>query len=274
MKVGPTIFGRAELSKYKSDSLVPSMFSADNPDSQAVARLATLAKLGLNFSHIIDVGANRGRWTKDAMKIWPLAAFLLVEANHEHSRSLHAVSRSVVITVLGDTSRANVKFWQSVDGRNRFHDTGNSLFKEGTGKHWWTHPTTLNMSTLDDVVSRNVAGTTEWSIPQLPTHSDGSLMLKMDVQGAEELVLRGSTKYVLPRCGAILAELSILPYNIGAPLANQMLSFLASLGYRLYDILALHYNRRGLLIQIDALFLRQNHPFWRNEITGLLDGAS
>jgi len=75
-------------------------------------------------------------------------------------------------------------------------------------------------------------------------------------------------KHIVPRAGAILAELSVHEYNRGAPLAFEMITTLDGLGFRLFDVLALHH-MRGLLFQFDGLFLRKDHHMWRPAATGL-----
>ena len=237
-----------------------------NPEAQAAIRLATLAALGLNFTHVIDVGANRGAWTNEASRHWPRASFLLVEANRAHREALAAIGHPVVIAVLGDADK-NVSMWESTDGRRNYHDTGNSLFQERTGKGWWGSTVSRQMTTLDAVIQRNDLGDA-WKLSWLPSPSQGALLLKMDVQGAEKLVLQGGLRHVVPRAGAILAELSVHQYNRGAPLAFEMITSFEGLGYKLFDVLALHYTR-GLLFQLDCLFLREDHRMWRPAVTGL-----
>jgi len=243
------------------------IFGSKSPESQATSRLATLAALGLNFTHIIDAGANRGHWTEEASRVWPSASFLLVEANPLHRAKLAATGRPFVITVLGNHD-GNISMWESTDGLKNWHDTGNSIFRETTGKPFWGRTVSRNMTTLDAIIERNAARHPMWEASSLPRAPEGALLLKMDVQGAEKLVLRGSMRHVVPRAGAILAELSVLQYNSGAPLAFEMHAMLHELGFALYDILALHHNTRGLLVQLDGLFLRKDHRMWRTG-TGL-----
>lgn len=244
------------------------IFGSKSPESQATSRLATLAALGLNFTHIIDAGANRGHWTEEASRVWPSASFLLVEANPLHRAKLAATGRPFVITVLGDSMDGSISMWESTDGLKNWHDTGNSIFRETTGKPFWGRTVSRNMTTLDAIIERNAARHPMWETSSLPRAPEGALLLKMDVQGAEKLVLRGSMRHVVPRAGAILAELSVLQYNSGAPLAFEMHAMLHELGFPLYDILALHHNTRGLLVQLDGLFLRKDHRMWRTG-TGL-----
>ena len=161
------------------------------------------------------------------------------------------------------TMDGSISMWESTDGLKNWHDTGNSIFRETTGKPFWGRTVSRNMTTLDAIIERNAARHPMWKTSSLPRAPEGALLLKMDVQGAEKLVLRGSMRHVVPRAGAILAELSVLQYNSGAPLAFEMHAMLHELGFPLYDILALHHNTRGLLVQLDGLFLRKDHRMWR-----------
>ena len=99
----------------------------------------------------------------------------------------------------------------------------------------------------------------------------------MDVQGAEALVLAGATR-TLQSVRIILLELSIVPYNSGEPQFFEMHSLLDRLGYAMYDLVEMHYvqpggqttgaQRRDMLIQIDALFVRKSDALWSERETG------
>jgi FkbM family methyltransferase len=87
---------------------------------------------------------------------------------------------------------------------------------------------------------------------------EGPTLLKIDTQGYEVEVLKGCTA-VLPTIDAILLEVAIIEINEGAPLLQEVLSFVSSIGFVTYDILEIH--RRpldGALNQVDILFVREN----------------
>ena len=66
----------------------------------------------------------------------------------------------------------------------------------------------------------------------------------------------------------ILAELSVLSYNQGAPLWFEAHAYLESIGFRIFDIVGYHYSSRGHLLQVDVLFLRKCHKLWDSKQTG------
>ena len=72
--------------------------------------------------------------------------------------------------------------------------------------------------TLDTVVARN-----KFPKPDL---------IKMDVQGAETDILRGATK-TLKGVKPLILELQKVEYNKGAPLENEAIAFVESLGFKL-----------------------------------------
>jgi len=112
---------------------------------------------------------------------------------------------------------------------------------------------TLPMRRLDDI------GVNEYQSP---------LMMKLDVQGFELEVLAGATE-TLKRTEVILSEVSLLPYNKGAPLMHEVIGYLAERDFLPYDICG-GWRREsdGALAQTDIIFvrrdsdLRAHRKFW------------
>lgn len=80
-------------------------------------------------------------------------------------------------------------------------------------------------------------------------------LLKIDVQGAELLTLRGAES-TLPRVRFLLTEVSFAPHYEGACVFAQVYNFLTERGFRLFS---LHEGFRGQddeLLECDALFGR------------------
>ena len=82
------------------------------------------------------------------------------------------------------------------------------------------------------------------------------------MQGAEIDVLKGGGDYV-KAATLIQAELSVTPYNAGAPLAHEVIAYLNELGFALYDMFDLVRVRKTEQIsQFDALFLNRTSDFY------------
>lgn len=126
------------------------------------------------------------------------------------------------------------------------YTTGNSIYKENSeyfrDKRLF-HVEEVITTTLKDVVEKNAI-----------TNID---LIKLDVQGSEKDVMLGGLD-IIRSCKAILIELSVLEYNIGSPTLVEMINFLDQIGFRLCDIVDLHYDTsKSELLQFDALFVRK-----------------
>jgi len=88
----------------------------------------------------------------------------------------------------------------------------------------------------------------------------GDLFLKVDTQGYELEVLRGASG-LLPRITAIQLELSLIPIYAGAPAMVEMLQYLLTCGYELFQFVpGLRDERDGRLLQGEGFFLRRSAP--------------
>jgi hypothetical protein len=68
-------------------------------------------------------------------------------------------------------------------------------------------------------------------------------------------VLAGASDLIKP-CTAIIAELSFLGSNEGAPLAADVISGIETLGFKCTDVCKLHRTGAGSVRQIDIVFAR------------------
>ena len=121
---------------------------------------------------------------------------------------------------------------------------GASIYRENTAIYDRSCTTVrLSMLPLDDVVEKMECNAINF--------------IKLDVQGAEVDVLQGATRLLaIHPVDFILAELSLIPYNNGAPLAHQVIAHVAELGFGMHDVFEVHY-WEDQLIQLDVLFARK-----------------
>lgn len=194
--------------------------------------LHSLIAKGIDISVIFDIGAHKGRWTKEHKKIFKKSDFYLFEANEEHLKKLNTRGGTVCIGVLSSNGLP-AKFYKKIG-------TGDSLYKENT-----THYTDENYELVNTITLNQVM--IDRKLPQPD-------FLKLDVQGAELDVLAGASD-VIDGCKLILAECPISPYNIGSPDINDYLNYFKKIGFTPLRITEQH-NDAGALLQVDILFLR------------------
>ena len=216
-------------------------------------RLRRLKQLGFRPNGVFDIGANQGAWTRAILQVWPRAKVFMVEANPKQEVNLRNVGQPYAITLLGDSTR-NTTLWLSPNEvTKKDGSTGNSIFREtsGLGKF---EPVVRTMTTLDALA--------------LERGMTGFDMLKIDVQGAEKLILAGAST-VLRSVQVVMLELGVVQYNAGAPMWLEVHLELDRLGFLAYDVLELHYDHRSqALIQIDVLFVRKDSPLTKKRATG------
>lgn len=172
---------------------------------------ASLRILARSFrpAGIIDIGANVGDWSRSASRIFACPIHM-IEAQPMLEPELRATGFPYTITLLGPEYRAAVPFHLS--------RTGSSVLEENTS--FEKERVTLPMQRLDDI------GLNPHQAP---------LLIKLDVQGFELQVLDGAPE-TLKRTEVILSEVSLLPYNKGAPLMHEVIAYLAERDFLPFDV--------------------------------------
>lgn len=197
-----------------------------------------LRELGYHPSLVVDVGAFRGEWTRNVMPIFSDATFVMVEPQADKVELLSELA----------AKDPQVKFVQSLLGRESKEveffemESGSSIYEEQT-----VHPRVKKvypMRLLDEVLK-----------PWLPADE---VFLKLDVQGAELDVLAGAQK-TLENCSFILLEASVLSYNAGAPLLAEVIKYMETKDFLVFDVCDLRRQPMGVLIQLDLIFARRGH---------------
>lgn len=195
-----------------------------------------LKNKGFNPQVIYDIGAHKGDWAKETKNVFPNAQFFLFEANPRHQPELAATDFPYFLALLGQQEQIT-SFYSN-------GSTGDSIFPEQTKHYQGSNYETaqLQMRTLAGLVEKN-------NLP-LPD------FIKMDVQGAEKLIIEGSPE-IIKHAEVIILEAKILEYNLGAPMAHEMISLMDDFGYRIQDLVEAHYLPTGELIDIDLLFIKK-----------------
>jgi len=201
--------------------------------------LRNLRRQGFLPQYIVDCGAYRGSWTRKAKSIFPDAHVLMIEARAVMNKQLAMVRADFPETVdyqillLGAEDKNEVNFFEIKSGSSVLPELSNSP----------RAITYLPMRTLDHVLQDR--------------HIEGISFLKIDVQGYEIEVLKGAS-HAMRSAEVILLETTLIPYNLGAPLFDEIVGFMESKGFCVYDICGLKRWKEGTLFQWDVFFVRKD----------------
>ena len=210
------------------------------PKGDLVSIFYQLAARGFYPRHIIDVGANQGKWIRKAHSVFPYCTFTLIEPQREMQSRLEALCR-----------RAPGSRWicagaGAVAGELEFTvvpDTVSSSFTpsaEDAARYGYERRV-VPIVTLDEVV-RSEHG----RIPDL---------VKIDAEGFEPQVMRGAQS-LIGKTELFLLEACLLPppRNWASPI--ELLSMMEDYDYEVFDITTLH-RHQGELALAEIAFVRR-----------------
>lgn len=183
--------------------------------------LASLRDSGVRPGVIYDIGACVLHWTNEAALIWPGASFYCFEAMPETAFLYDKpYIKGYHNGVLSDRDGNHVTFYQ-----NTYHPGGNSYYKENVevnpqAEEYFneSHRRDYITKALDMVVLEK-----NFPLPDI---------VKMDVQGAELDIIKGAPNCINNAYHLIL-ELQVVEYNKGAPLVQEVVSYLDNIGYKM-----------------------------------------
>jgi len=219
--------------------LLYSWFSADlGMANDMFASIRNLKILGFQPDVVIDAGAFIGDWTTKVSRIFENAKFLMIEPQESKKGILsNIVKKNANIfykqALLGEKKKDNVQFFEM--------ESGSSIYEEKSQVS--REIKQLEMTTLNDLIDE--------------FQFSGKYFLKIDVQGAELDLLYGASK-VINNIEFILVEVSLLGYNKGGPLFAEVVSYLNSKDFVLFDICNEYRKSDKTLFQVDLMFINKN----------------
>ena len=206
-------------------------------------KLINLKNKGYYPDTIIDIGAHKGEWTNMMKQIYSNPMYYLFEAtDYIELKNFDNDSNVNVFNVILNEKEEDV-LWYQING------TGDSFFKEQSHHYVNCEPIKKESIDLNSFISKNNILDTAKNI-----------LIKIDCQGAEIPILKGSTD-ILNKTDFIILEIPLFgKYNKNVPTFLEHIKFMESIGFIAYDIIDNHYIN-NFNIQIDMLFINKNHHF-------------
>lgn len=211
-------------------------------DAMATA-LTALVERGYAPRRVIDVGANRGQWTRLARPIFPTAEFLLLEPQPSCAAALEEL-----VAQLGNARFESVAITEPGVETVRMigADAGSTGAWVAEGVDHGDGERELPATTLDKLLAAEL-------------EAEERALLKIDVERHEMAVLRGAER-LLPKVEVVLLEAQLFEINDNRrALFSDLLALLRAAGFDLYDFATLSGRPRdGRLRMVDALFVHRN----------------
>jgi FkbM family methyltransferase len=220
------------------------MIMASKIPDQKVS-LTRLKSIGFSPLLIFDVGGYKGEFSEMCLEIWNGAEVHLFEGLPDKIGPLREKFKGLKVRVneclVGDKDASEVQFYAD--------ETASSvLYSEEV--NYKKQLVTQSMCCLDSYIS-----------------SHGNIVpdiLKIDTQGFEYSVLKGSETY-LSRIPVLLIECNFLEIYQNVKLAGELIAYLGGFGFVIYDVSEIH--RRPLdnaLVQMDFVFVKHD-SVWRQD---------
>lgn len=212
-----------------------------------VGTVQRMRNAGFRPSLWVDVGAHRGEVSTLFRQTWPEAMGVCLEGQANPLKELKERFQSdPQVTVLGKLAGAISKKGVVLHGQ----ETSASVLEESVNPQAGMQE--VEMTTLD------------MEIPHLSPVL-GEILIKIDTQGYELEILNGA-EGVLKTSGALILELNLIEIHKGVPLADEVIVWLKSRGFQIYDIAGLTRRPRDrALWQADFVFVPVHSPLRANK---------
>ena len=220
---------------------------SDHDPTYAAKLISLLRRSGKPAPVFIDGGACRGDFTQLLLDAFPTATIHAFEPNDRLCRDLERRFHDA----------ADVHIWDralnSAIGKAELHvhaDPGtSSLFSRPDDAKRYFHSS-------DAIVRRLPVCTIDLDTFIHEHVRTGVALLKLDTQGCELDILRGAHGALARQAIDVLyAEFFVVPHYSGAPLFGDLLAFLGSFGYTLFDLFKGPNATNGQLRFGDAIFV-------------------
>ncbi len=206
--------------------------------------LKDLKRRGLKCNSIMDVGANKGGWSRLAKAVFPKAQFYLIEPQREMEIYLkkftyHFPNSLYFLKGVGSENEIlTLTVWDDLVGSSLLPKENISLLQSGKQRK-------IDIVKIDDLIVEN-----NIIIPEI---------IKLDIQGFELEALKGAES-TFGVTEVYIVEVSLFSFSDtpGMPILSDVISFMLERNYVVYDFAG--FLRRpfdGALGQCDICFVKK-----------------
>jgi FkbM family methyltransferase len=185
---------------------------------------------------ILDIGANIGQFHSLAKNTYPEAFIFSIEASPECEEYLKQVTDQYYIGLLAKDN-SEYDFFSRKDAPT---GTGNSIYRELTDFY--------SDDKLEIIKQKGIR------LDDLFEPDSEFDLIKIDTQGSELDIITGGIN-LCKKARGILLEVSLTQYNQGAPLYDNVIAFMETLGFKPKAVLDETYNHGAH--QQDILFINE-----------------
>jgi FkbM family methyltransferase len=199
-----------ELSKHESNH---------NKNDLLFTFYNNLKKIGFEPKHIVDIGANHGTWTREALKYFPLAYYTLLEPQYwmeESIKDLLAINKKVKFNAVGaGATEGTFKF--TIANRD---DSCSFRYTEAEAAAQGLEQIEVPVVTLNNLLAESTL-----PIPDI---------IKIDAEGLDLEVLKGSSNY-FGKTEIFMVEVGVVNKEFDNSFL-KMINYMDSNGYILFEI--------------------------------------
>jgi len=193
----------------------------------------------LQPNSILDIGANTGQFYHEIKQVFPNANYTLIEGNEHCEVALKNLNTEYHISLLSDSVKL-VNFYLR---KNELNCTGNSIYREKTAYYSDNEILIVqkNTNTLENILCGRKFD-----------------LIKIDCQGSEIDIIKGGLDLIKQAKGLLL-EVSLVEFNLGAPIKNSVFDFMETLNFYPAEIIGnIYHPIDHTLIQQNILFINKN----------------
>jgi FkbM family methyltransferase len=193
---------------------------------------------------VIDIGASDGRWSRDMMKYYPSAQYLLIEAQratHEPMLSqFQAGHKNVICEMCAAGNRS---------GDTNF-DASDPFGGQASPSQYAKDNVVVPMETVDGLVRKH--------------GMNGPFLLKLDTHGFEVPIFEGAVE-TLASCAMLIVEAYNFTLCPGCLRFHELCTYLEERGFRCVDVFDIMVRPKDQAFwQMDMVFLPTNAPEFRS----------